>query len=247
MKKTTPKQEQFEVFVSTNYKDFHFLQENRGIIPKKIAELRQSIEQYGNLRLVIVVELEGKLYIADGQHLFTALMLMGRPIFYKVIEIKDKRELIGLITKLNSTSTPWKLIDYVTCWANFGLKDYKFLKSYIDLYDYGTSEMAAIISGHNSAGQAVSKIKSGNFKALLPKEEIDQLISYTEDVIKFLPDISRFQRAHLVISFVKYYRLKKNYDHTKTLRLIRENLNTFKVFTEVKEFYEFFKEVDKTK
>ena len=95
---------------------------NRPINPSQVTKLSESLLKLGILRPIIVAEisfLTGKKtsYIIDGQHLFNAMLRNNMDIPYKVIEIKNKVELVEAIALLNASSKSWTMIDYVTSWS----------------------------------------------------------------------------------------------------------------------------------
>ena len=62
-----------------------------------------------------------KLWILDGQHKGMAAAYLNIP-FYGIIlpvEPKTKKELVKLVSTLNSTQKAWNLQDYVNCYKEF--------------------------------------------------------------------------------------------------------------------------------
>lgn len=106
----------FKVCESTNYDAFarwvDSESKNRAIRKFKVEQLMQSISRIGVVRVVICTEVNKKLYILDGQHLFEALKSLGLPIVYTVMSVPVD-EIPATISWLNNTQLSWSIRDYL--------------------------------------------------------------------------------------------------------------------------------------
>lgn len=203
--------------------------------------MRESLLRYGQLRPVVCAEFNGKLYVVDGQHMLKALEFENMPVYYVVSEVKNKREAVMLMVKLNSSATPWKLYDYCHAFSKLGSLDYSLLLYFYNKYDYGITEIAGIVSSGTDFKGVTRKVKSGSFKVERSTEEAETLMSYIEDVLKTLPNIDRFRRAAIIRAFMKYYIfMGGSYSHTFVMKKVKEHHDTLLVLVEEKSFYQLF-------
>jgi len=228
--------------VTKDYGKFEFLEENRPIIPSKIKSLKRSISKVGFIGVITVIRLNGKLYIADGQHRLVALQMLDLPVVYEIVEVKTKKELVELIATLNSTATAWRLIDYVHAWKVSGNIHYTKLYSMFVRYNFAIIETASVLanSGHT---QLVGKIKRGEFIVQLNEAKAIKILNYAEELLSFLPDLTRFQISKFVRAFVRYYRfIGDSYNHGHAIKKVKDNIECLRLFMEDRDFFEFFEQ-----
>jgi hypothetical protein len=108
---------------------------NRKISKDHSTTLRDSYIEFGLLRLPVLAKLiydDSRLAIADSQHLLTGILPLLKAkdsIEVITVDCKTKKEVIDLISKLNTTSKSWMLDDYLNAWLNFGMQ-YEHYPSY---------------------------------------------------------------------------------------------------------------------
>jgi hypothetical protein len=211
---------------------------NRPINPSQVTKLCNSLMKMGNVRPVIVCEIDflngtkGH-YILDGQHLFNALLRLGWEIPYVVIDVKDKQDLVEKIALLNSSSKSWTMQDYVVAWASLK-PDYIKLNKYFQIYDIEISILAGILSNGrvSSAGDITKTIKNGEF-VIQDEESNLSIVNGITDVLKFIPRMNRFENRYVCSEYVNFRRTEGcNYNHKSFLKNLEDNKKQFILATQ---------------
>lgn len=111
---------------------------NRKTTKSHINSMLNSVTKWGVLRnpIVGVIKSTGKKYIADGQHLVKAIISSKDIHQVQCIEVyvQNEKELIHLISDLNTSSKSWGYTEFLNSWLNFG-KDNLSLEQYIAYYE----------------------------------------------------------------------------------------------------------------
>jgi hypothetical protein len=118
---------------STDYSIFESIVGNRRLNRKKIDSIIFDIKAGLNLlpqAPCIIYKKEGKHMIVDGQHRFEISKEIGWPVFY--IECPELS--LRQIAKLNSRGEKWKNADFLNCYIELGVEDYKKLQQFILKY-----------------------------------------------------------------------------------------------------------------
>jgi hypothetical protein len=209
---------------------------NRPIYPAQVTKLADSINKMGVIRPVIISEIEfitGKKtkYIIDGQHLFNALIRNGMDIPYVTIIIKDKKDLVETIAKLNASSKNWALVDYITAWGSL-VPDYIKLNHYYQVYDFDMGILSSVLSDASvDGGQLARKIKNGTFRIINEQENIKILNNLT-DVLKIIPRMNRMENRYMCREYIKFSRTCSKYNHEKFLKNLEKNKDVFALVTQ---------------
>jgi hypothetical protein len=209
---------------------------NRPIYPGQVTKLADSINKMGVVRPVIIAEfsfISGKKtkYIIDGQHLFNALIRNNMEIPYVTIDIKDKRELVETIAKLNASSKNWALVDYILAWGAL-IPDYVKLNHYFQVYDFDMGVISSILMDTTQDGGNIAKrIKDGNFRIINEDKNVELLNNLT-DVLKVIPRMDRFQNRYVCREYAKFAKSCSKYDHTKFINNLKKNREKFVISTQ---------------
>lgn len=214
---------------------------NRGINPGQVTKLVKSFLLMGNLRPIVVAKLtfiSGKVehFIIDGQHAYNALLRLGWPIPYVVIEIKDKQELVERIAFLNASSKTWSIQDFVTAWSSL-IPDYVKLNRYFQIYDIELNIIASILSNTSAGNGSVisKKIKSGEFTVQDEDKNVDILNGLT-DILKIIPRLNRFENRFVCSEYVNFRRTAgSSYNHKSFLKNLDKNKQKFILATHEQE------------
>jgi hypothetical protein len=208
---------------------------NRPINPAQVTKLAESINLIGNIRPLVVVEIDfitGKKtkYIVDGQHLFNALIRNSLPIEYIIIKVKDTVELVERIALLNSSSKSWTLLDYITSWTVIS-EDYKKLQQYYNIYDFELSFLAGVLMNKNykslGGGHINKFIKKGEFKITEENKNVEILDKLT-DVLNIIPRLNRQENKFLCTEYVDFLRINlSKYNHKIFLDNLKKNKEKF--------------------
>lgn len=212
----------------------------RTLILKHIDRLANSIQLYGMIRPIVVVEvsfIDGYMrkYVADGQHALMACMRLGIPVPYVVVNgITNAQQLTELVAMLNSSSRSWKQGDYVNAWAQ-SKDDYKqllFLKKKYDL-DF---DVVITASTGKDGGEAVKTMKAGNF--VMPDFAKSELACQrVANLLTIVPKMDRWStraltRAAITVFTEETYTTTK---HKALMAYVKENADSLKFCTSKKE------------
>jgi hypothetical protein len=211
---------------------------NRAILPGQVTKLSKSVSLMGCIRPIVVAKIKfltGKeeTYIIDGQHLINALIRNNMDIPYVFIEVKDKRDLVEKIALLNSSSKSWTMFDYVTAWSSIS-DEYKKLNNFYNVYDFELGVLSSILSGSGvvSGGNTSTVIKSGQFKVINEKENVDVLNKLT-DVLKIVPRMNRIENRYLCTEYIYFLRNKgAKYNHSIFLKNLEVKKKEFILVTQ---------------
>ena len=200
-----------DVVETTNYELLKLLKCNRNVAPAHVQKMGESVTQLSNnLRDVVVVKIGFEYFIADGQHLFSYLKSVKLPIRCKLVEAKDEREALRIVTMLNSTSRNWGIKNFVEGWANFN-KDIKVLQGLTKKFSLTHTTIAALLTNSTSS-LAKKQIASGNFKVVDMDEAIKRITA-----IDFFYNATGFVRSQYattgLIDFMGNLGVEKYYKH----------------------------------
>jgi hypothetical protein len=154
---------------TTDYEMFVMNEFNRGIDPKKVKQIQNSMierknageEPYKKTKAIIVREIDGhKKQIQEGHHRYVAARSSGVPLYYMVDNtdfdiVKDAGEV-----------TDWKLVDIVKAFANQGNEEYRDLLRFSQSTGIGLSVCAALLSCYFSeiGKYLIKSLREGEFK-----------------------------------------------------------------------------------
>lgn len=219
----------------------HFLPGvQRTLILRHIDRLANSIQLYGMIRPIVVVEvsfIDGYMrkYVADGQHALMACMRLGIPVPYVVVNgITNAQQLTELVAMLNSSSRSWKQGDYVNAWAQ-SKDDYKqllFLKKKYDL-DF---DVVITASTGKDGGEAVKTMKAGNF--VMPDFAKSELACQrVANLLTIVPKMDRWStraltRAAITVFTEETYTTAK---HKALMAYVKENADSLRFCASKKE------------
>ena len=148
-----------QVYKTEDYEIFKFMGGNRNINSAQLHRLEQSInEQYIQVPIIV----NEKMQIIDGQHRYTVLKSLKKPIYYIQIEGLGLKE----VQRLNTINKNWSIGDYMTSYCNQGMPDYIQYKEFKQKYKFGYMEsiMLLINKKYKPNGDEVVKFKNGKFR-----------------------------------------------------------------------------------
>ena len=223
-------------FVSTDSKTkLYFMNGiNRSIIPGHVTKMVNSIQKLMNIiRPVICVStscLEGvkRLYIIDGQHLFTACTRIGCSFPMITLYSESKEEIVEWIAQLNNSSKSWCLTDYINAWKSLqGKEDYIILLNAINTFDLETRIVASCYT-NKRVEESTKLIKKGNFK-ILNKEKGDSILKDSSDLFSVLKGNreSRDFVKSFMNSYISWRYTISSYNHNKFLEFLKKNKEIF--------------------
>ncbi len=217
------------IYISSNYSMFHFLDFNRNIINKHVNKLILSIKKHGVLSFPTVVYtncIDGvwRYYILDGQHRFKAFVKLGLPIRFTLytpepgVEI-TKYDLVRLIADLNKISKTWPLKQYLATWNTFEIREYKKINNVYNRTKISLTTLLQAYSGVNRK-KAVELFMDGLYQ--MSDEENGN--SYVEYLIHLKPLIPK--STGLYTALLNFFRQKgSEYDNKKMMMVLKRSLS----------------------
>lgn len=160
-------------------------------------ELVKSMQQYGFLGCVLMIKTSKihnieKLYCIDGAHRVLCAQFLNIDITADIIDVNhlSTREIVDLVSKLNSTGVKWSITDYINAYAGVGMLDYIRLADIIrDCKKIVQSNVYKMLTeNYMIMNKATNIIKNGN---LTVSHDIILNIHDTNNLLKKLPKMNR--------------------------------------------------------
>lgn len=208
---------------------------NRKVEPSHVTKIANSIQAIQEmLRPIVVVvtsALEGvkRHYILDGQHSSDALDRLGsvKPIVKLYSE--DQAEIVEWMAKLNNSSKPWALIDYINAWKTLpGHEDYITLLKAFNTFDLPIILLVQAYANLSRTGSTMSMVKSGRFKVvnLVRGEEILKDVADLFSVLKGERQ-TRFIVQKFCEQYISWRHIVPNYRHKEFLKYLEIHKKEF--------------------
>lgn len=159
--------------VTTNYDKFNFIKFNRKLNEGLVKRLMSSIKEIGYVTGKPVI-VDKDMNIIDGQHRFEACKRLKLPIYYTV----EKADVQKAMMNLNAQQSNWQTKDYISSYAESGLKCYADLLNFDQLYGLGISNSLEIFFEHLDRGSIINALRKGKiFKVNTQASEIARFIT----------------------------------------------------------------------
>lgn len=176
-----------KIYVTRDYSLFGVLQGNRVLNKSKIKKIKEEIAAGTNLLQycpIVVVEVDGKLKVIDGQHRLEVAKQIGSYVWYVISAPLSLYE----IAKMNSNTEKWKGADFINCYVATGDTSYKTLKEFNDTYRLPLGVNLQLLTkgydiGDNSPEELADRFQSGKLVVSKEKEalEIAQMVCKFEE------------------------------------------------------------------
>lgn len=198
-------------------------------------------------REIVVVKYHNSYTIADGKHLYRALVQMGLPIEFKLIEVNNLKDAVIIMRKMNSTSRNWTIHQFVNSMAVIN-KDYAKLKSYYVESNITINLLGALMFNIKrlKIGNSNSAIKEGTFQMNTSAKDMELIIKRIKNFYN-VTNLDNNQYCNLglcnfIISKYENYSAneKKFLNKVKEIALKRKFVG--KSFGKNKEYLQFFNE-----
>lgn len=171
------------VYESMQYEQFKRLEGNRDCTEARAKKIESNIKQNGYVLNPIVVNEHYE--VIDGQGRLQALKNLHLPVHYVVAKGAGVQQ----CAILNAASTPWKLSDYISSYAQLDNENYVLLKSLFDEYTkYSLATKCILITGR-TLKNGVDTIKTGNF--MFTRTMYEESKKNFERIEKFRDDLDR--------------------------------------------------------
>lgn len=168
---------------STNYELFENIIGNRNLNLAKIEKITTDVDNGFNMLpycpIVVSETPQGKFHIIDGQHRFQVSKATNYPVHYVVCNTLTLKQ----IAQLNSRSDKWKATDFLNCYINLGIEDYKILKKFMKDHDTNIKLSIDLLMYNRHAEKSTDVFQSGDFVVNF-FNEATALVELTESIFK---------------------------------------------------------------
>lgn len=149
-----------EVQVTSNYRLFRLMHDNREQSPSHILRLKAAFEEFGNLTAAQPVLVNENMEVVDGQHRLTAARELGVPVYYRVVPGLN----IRTARSMNILHRSWNVDDYAESYAASGDANYQRYLRLREDFQYNHSIILTYIAGSrvDSSGD-YKAFREGNF------------------------------------------------------------------------------------
>lgn len=170
---------QIEVFVTTDYKSFSRKRGNRSLNQLKVKKIIRDIKNGTDLLPdfpILVANGEMRMQVIDGQHRLEAAVQTKRPIYY-IIRKEDLE--LHKMARFNSLQEKWKPKDFINCYIEKGISDYKKLDQFVDQYGLPISVALNLlyygVTGNDSGASEdiADMFRKGEFKVKHYKQAVE--------------------------------------------------------------------------
>lgn len=183
----THKKSDVQVYVTSDYKIFNRIKGNRELNKTKIKKIVRDIQHGNNLLAdfpILVSERGAKLDVTDGQHRLESAIQTKKPVYYII-----RKEALSLdkMARFNSLQEKWKPQDFINCYIEKGISDYKKLNDFVDQYSLPVSIGLNLLYYGVTGGDAGAKedmvdmFRKGEFRV----KHMKQAVEIIEECKKF--------------------------------------------------------------
>jgi len=168
------------VYITSEYSKFKFLEENREVKKRRVKRIKESIDGIGLILQPILVN--EKYEIIDGQGRFNACVEMGLPILYVMQEGLGVDE----CRWLNVGQENWGLWDWINSYADGGNVDYQRFRTFVNATDFPLTYIEPLPFGECCYRPQNNKdIKDGHLK--FTKQIADRIKWEVDYLTAFMP------------------------------------------------------------
>jgi len=198
-----------EICKTREYDKFKLIGGNRDISLSKIKKLRQSIseEDLTNFNPIIV---NSKYEIIDGQHRFSALKELDKPIHYI---IGDNFKL-PQVQRLNAIVSTWGYPDFLASFCKLDKQDYILFRDFNKKFGLRIQECLRLYGANTRTLHHAFKTGTFDFKG-------EMNVGFTKKVMMYLDIKNHFKKGNtpLIDGFIRLYN-NEQYDHIRMIKKI---------------------------
>lgn len=213
-----------QILKTIEYDKFKFITENRSIDENQVKKLINVISQNDKSELHPIL-VNKNFEIIDGQHRFTALQKLKKPIYY----VMDENFNLSDIHIINTIAKNWTAEQFLEYYVKQGLRNYIYFKEIKERYVLNHTATLILLSKEKDFVQnnLSTQFSSGKLE-LKPLVDIEFFIP----VVLELKDLYSTINRNLLRSFFKLYYYEKEVDILKLiekLKLEKEKNNNDKL------------------
>lgn len=210
-----------EVFVTTEYDKFHYIEGNRPVLKSHVKYLTESIKKRNLLEYEPMV-VNPKFGIIDGQHRLEAARVLGVPIYYI---IGKKLDLVD-VAILNHAQRSWLPKEYMDAFIAQGIEDYKVLKEFAAINHLSISNSIAFLSiGYSRYFSApMYAFREGTWR-ITNLEKAWEFVRYYNELAAFTEEKTAQDRDLMRAVYWMYYILDEGIIHEDFMEQLKKYPN----------------------
>lgn len=190
-----------------------FLLGNRDVNDKMVGKIMKSMAEYGILTCITVTKYNGRYFVIDGQHRYSAAKKLGANIPAIVIP----RQAINVIIDLNTIQKNWGLEDFADFFATNDDKNlarpYATLKQIKEQTALNYTALVKIYSTSSMAKFKRGELVLDNF------DFAERFMGYLVDISEYVPF---YDNARFILGYV-YIAQHEQYDHERMMAKLKLN------------------------
>ena len=191
---------------TNDYNMFSFIDGNRNINESQLTRLTKSIED-NYIPIPIVVN--EKKQIIDGQHRYTVVKSLNKPVYY--IEIEGLR--LAEVHTLNTIAKNWSHDDYMNSYADKGIGAYIKYREFKNKYNFSHNDSLALLNGIRTGGSLWQQFKDG----LLTITSYNNAVNKADKITMIKEYYDGYKRRAFIFAMMRVFN-NKEYNHTEFLK-----------------------------
>lgn len=203
--------EEMQIYKTYDYDSFGYLKGNRQIDVANYNKLLESMKQEFLVSPIMVNE---ELKIIDGQHRVEVCRELGYPVYYHI----KKGYGIDQVKRANTTSSLWKLNDFMELHISNGIDMYSDFKAYIEQFKISISDLLKVIATfqNKTTTVVVNEFKDGHINFSDEQAHILDFLSSLEDFSMF----KQYKTSYFFTAFLKLYCCQE-YNHAHMISKLK--------------------------
>ena len=191
---------------TNDYNMFSFIDGNRNINESQLTRLTKSIED-NYIPIPIVVN--EKKQIIDGQHRYTVVKSLNKPVYY--IEIEGLR--LAEVHTLNTIAKNWSHDDYMNSYADKGIGAYIKYREFKNKYNFSHNDSLALLNEKRPGGSLWQRFKDG----LLTITSYNNAVNKADKITMIKEYYDGYKRRAFIFAMMRVFN-NKEYNHTEFLK-----------------------------
>ena len=234
-----------KVLESYDYDRFLFMGENRKVSQAHVASLKESIMNNGfldNYPVQVSEDSEGRFWIIDGQHRFTACRELGAPIRFTIRPSDDAAHDLRVA---NALAKPWKDEDFLNHFCQLKNPSYLLLKQFMADYQLGIYAALTVLSGNTWKVEGIrQKFRTGQFT--FTQEDVDaaaEIMLKVNEVRFYDARLRPFRTDRPFLAALITVVSSHLYNHAQMMKNVERGLMYFVKHSNVKDYLTMLTEI----
>lgn len=214
-----------EVKQTSDYTKFKVLKGNRPIKKSHLRFLKESISKHGDLGVPVIVN--EKFEIIDGQHRIEALKELELPVQY----IEKPKFRLEQVHVLNTNRKNWKMIEFMNCYADLGMKPYVRIKEFHRKYGFHITGSLTLALGYAIGGSGIAEkggSSGGSIESFKRGEFIFKDIALAEDraekILMFKDIFYGYRKKFFLLAMMRLFKFEE-YNHAEFLSKLKQQID----------------------